>query len=744
MVDISNWAYYKKINIAGQRGSGTNYQLKLLVGESSGSGTNTFHVEGHSEIFPSTKNNGGDLVFLANDNSTELSYWVESVTGTTPNRVATIWVKVSDDLSSNKSIYCYYGNSSATNLSDGENTFIFFDDFNDATLNTTKWNYENISTTLSGSKVGVGSSSNGNWRLETKSTFGVNTKMITNAYFTRTYYSDHNLGYYSRIYWGDYLRCVVFRSEWTNDPQIDSLINDGANYKYDTGLDMDSNGYGYVNWEIHRRSNGSNLFYINNTLRNNITDKYVTIALPIGINTYDANKITYLDYVCVAKFNDTEPSISSVESESEPAIVTFTEFSVINKPTTIQANKTGIITHVSLVTEVGYVYNTTGSPTISDNKVTSSVVEISGKSYINNVNLGELFGAHYVRAYVKIGTDVFYTDNDKYVYRFSNEEVNNVDINTIKDSLVYGNNFVHGVNDMLGNYAIGDSTAGIFVSEEGKFNGSYYVNNSSVGLITTNLAEHIEDKSLTFEAWMKIVSITDNYYLIGSTGFAFRIYLTTDKKILIQNTLTYVKSRDAIAHDNTFSEINDWVHVVFTIDYNTSVGKVFLNGVKQAETSNLGSSIAILSTIKLLFSNTGQGYIDTFYFYNRALSDIEVFRLYNYNNGVEFYGGVMDGCKAYFKLDNVLTDSTQNNNIITLQSNANFSTGKINQGILLNTTDDSGNDMGVKFNNSSTFISGNRQQSFGGWFKFNNISNDKYWVLFSSWYNYLITRNPSF
>lgn len=128
---LTGWTYRKKITITGQSGAGTNYQTKLLVGATSGG---NFHVEGHSAIFPS-ENNSGDLRFTDNDGSTLLDFWVESVSGT----VATIWVEVADSLESNVDIYCYYGNASATNVSNGTNTFLFFDDFNGSSFNSNKW-----------------------------------------------------------------------------------------------------------------------------------------------------------------------------------------------------------------------------------------------------------------------------------------------------------------------------------------------------------------------------------------------------------------------------------------------------------------------------------------------------------------------------------------------------------------------------------------------------------------------------
>ena len=129
MAWLTDWNYRKQINITGQSGAGTNYQVKVLVGESSGATGENFDLAEKAVSFPSSANDSGDIRFTASDGDTLLSFWVESVTGTTPNRLATIWVKVSANLDSNQSIYIYYGKSGAANVSSGSNTFIAFDDF---------------------------------------------------------------------------------------------------------------------------------------------------------------------------------------------------------------------------------------------------------------------------------------------------------------------------------------------------------------------------------------------------------------------------------------------------------------------------------------------------------------------------------------------------------------------------------------------------------------------------------------
>ena len=79
----------------------------------------------------------GDLRFTDDDGVTLLDYWMEAKVD---SDYANFWIEVLDDLStSNATIYVYYGNASATSLSNGPATFLFFDDFaTDTTANYTK------------------------------------------------------------------------------------------------------------------------------------------------------------------------------------------------------------------------------------------------------------------------------------------------------------------------------------------------------------------------------------------------------------------------------------------------------------------------------------------------------------------------------------------------------------------------------------------------------------------------------
>jgi hypothetical protein len=114
---LTDWNYRKKITI--NTGTGVksldNYQVKLTVAYASG-----------------MQNDFDDLRFATSNGLTPIDYWIESKTD---GSSATVWVEVPLVFIGDTNIYMYYGKSSAVSASNGENTFAFFDDFN----NLNKW-----------------------------------------------------------------------------------------------------------------------------------------------------------------------------------------------------------------------------------------------------------------------------------------------------------------------------------------------------------------------------------------------------------------------------------------------------------------------------------------------------------------------------------------------------------------------------------------------------------------------------
>jgi hypothetical protein len=95
----------------------------------------------------------GDIRFY--DRTNNLNYWIEGGINTTSTK---IWVKIpSIPASSTKVIQMYYGNPNLTSVSNGDNTFLFFDDFSGSSLDANKW----ILTRLYGSGTYTATVANG-------------------------------------------------------------------------------------------------------------------------------------------------------------------------------------------------------------------------------------------------------------------------------------------------------------------------------------------------------------------------------------------------------------------------------------------------------------------------------------------------------------------------------------------------------------------------------------------------------
>jgi len=136
---LSGWQYRKSHEIEGSSaGAQTNYQIRIIVHKDSG-------TDGGEHVYCNNhcRDDFGDIRFTKSDGITELDYWMEEYTS---GDKATFWIKVDSIPASpdKATIYIYYGKSDATTTSDGEATFILFDDFEDGSLDTSKWSTSDL------------------------------------------------------------------------------------------------------------------------------------------------------------------------------------------------------------------------------------------------------------------------------------------------------------------------------------------------------------------------------------------------------------------------------------------------------------------------------------------------------------------------------------------------------------------------------------------------------------------------
>jgi hypothetical protein len=133
MAWLTGWTYRKSITLSRASGAVTNYQLLLKVGQSSGAVGEDVDCNNHClDTF-------NDLRFTASNGTSLLDYWIMSITGASPNKLATIWIEFDSIGTGATTFYMYYGKADAPAYSNFDDTFIFGDPFNDPSLDTDRW-----------------------------------------------------------------------------------------------------------------------------------------------------------------------------------------------------------------------------------------------------------------------------------------------------------------------------------------------------------------------------------------------------------------------------------------------------------------------------------------------------------------------------------------------------------------------------------------------------------------------------
>jgi len=369
----SSWAYKKQINLTAGSGAGTDYQMKLLAGESTGSSGYSFHLEGHG------KSDFGDLRFTNSAEDTELSYWIESILGTTPNQTATVWVKVTDSLDSNATIYVYYGNASATynNSTGGSNTFIFFDDFSG---DLSKWikHKELGIISLTGGYVECGGGT-------TSSPYG-HTVLGSSATYTgfqdgiiefKHYHAANGIGEVS--YRGNYASNTGYKGRWDARSGSESVF---LKPPYSGWANIDDAMTKWIIagiWYKGKSVMHGNIMdlYDNDSFKNTLTDTSYTSAGEISLQDHYGS-YTRFDDVRVRKYASTEPAFSSAGSEEFRLTVgtTGTQTSTMDIPSTDNCVG-GAFTFVC----------NTGSANVTQIIISETDATLSADSYLSNVKL---------------------------------------------------------------------------------------------------------------------------------------------------------------------------------------------------------------------------------------------------------------------------------------------------------------------------------------------------------------------
>jgi hypothetical protein len=183
-------------------------------------------------------------------------YWIEEGTCNTAN--TRIWVKLTTIPAGSKTIYIFYGNPTATSISDGNKVFLFFDDF--STADTSKFTYGSaycgynpLSYSVSNGKLTVWSDG-ASWRiLRAIMDTGPGSWNATVV----TKFNASAASYWYQNYFVQLDACDQNRYGWQDNGALGWRIQmkDGTGYTYSNAIATLTANTWYID-EIRRNSTG--------------------------------------------------------------------------------------------------------------------------------------------------------------------------------------------------------------------------------------------------------------------------------------------------------------------------------------------------------------------------------------------------------------------------------------------------------------------------------------------------------
>lgn len=248
-----------------------------------------------------------DLRFVENENESELNFWIENyISGDN----ATIWIRrVENDVPGDNEIYIYYGNASSKSAENGENTFIFFDDFNDNSFDASKWNL-----------VGSDTYQEQNERFEVSDDdASYDTALLTQDTFSRSFVLEYDFKLnVNNTFFGIHDSGVG--ASYTNF--VYGVHHDIASQVvYEDGNGRDAQGTRSTNWREYRFSvKSTGCDYYNSEDGTFYESSYSSEgSLKIGFTSSVSGASYYVDDVRIRKFVSPEPTVSLGTEELAPA-----------------------------------------------------------------------------------------------------------------------------------------------------------------------------------------------------------------------------------------------------------------------------------------------------------------------------------------------------------------------------------------------------------------------------------------
>lgn len=324
MAWLSGYTYRKQLFVSSPTSAVANYQIKLQAAYDwdETDKTGILIPAGHVSAAYN------DIRFTTSDGETLLDYWVESTT--TTNTAAVIWVEFNSIGVTPTPFYVYYGNAAATSGSNGTNTFLFFDHFNDETVDA-QWSTSGAPTetgtilTLNASAEGI---------------------ISTSTYTYKRFRASVNIPSNSNT---NYRNWFGFKGNLNQNADKSAIITPiGAagttmwRLSYYDAWEQTSDGTGYtdayVTYQIDRRSASVDWWYNDVNVGTHFTEVPDTA---LNVVFFNGRTVNYkgpftVDWVFISELINTEPTVLYVGEETQDTLSTF--------PTTLDADPVDMAT----------------------------------------------------------------------------------------------------------------------------------------------------------------------------------------------------------------------------------------------------------------------------------------------------------------------------------------------------------------------------------------------------------------
>lgn len=324
----NNWQYRRAVGVTNTSGSVlTDFQISFTI--------NTSTLVSSGKANPDCSD-----IRVTDYDGNILSHWVETNGLNACNQANTVvWVKMSSIPTNSSTIYVYYGNQYAASTSNGDNVFMFFDDFNNASIDTTtKWNKSGTMLTISNGRLRADRSL-GTGSLFSKNTFA-RPFVLDMDYYPTQYPSGWEGTYHGSIGFGTYDTGFAVEHTWIpyggggnsytglcddggcyHGQYINPLTTGNILYKVNMQIQPNQSGTGYLTYSNRRDDNtGSSASGTVTTNTGTGND-----PLYVGMHDYGSNTSDDLEWdnIRVRKYIATNPSATPQTEEINTAGATW-------------------------------------------------------------------------------------------------------------------------------------------------------------------------------------------------------------------------------------------------------------------------------------------------------------------------------------------------------------------------------------------------------------------------------------